>query len=164
MRLLLLLGLLLGQEAPVDFTCPMDPGVKTREPGKCPRCGMRLVAGIPEPVEFPVDLTLTPRRLAPGKPFNMTFRVEDPKTHKTVTNFEVVHEKLFHLFLVSEDLRFFAHEHPDYDGKGGFRPASPRTTHVVVRFVNAPAGTRASVERQRGLDVGLDVGFAMSGD
>ncbi len=120
-RLLLLAALAMAQEAPVDFVCPMDPNVRNKEPGKCPRCGMKLVAGIPDLSEYPVDLTLAPLRPLPGKPVEMTFQVEDPKTHKLVTSFEEVHEKLLHLFLVSEDLRFFAHEHPQYDGKGSFR-------------------------------------------
>lgn len=42
--------------------------------------------------------------------------------------------------------------------------AVPPTADVVVRFLNAPHGMRATVQRQRGVDVGLDVGFAMSGD
>ena len=42
-----------GQEVPVDFICPMDPDVRSKGPGKCPRCGMRLEAGLPEPIEYP---------------------------------------------------------------------------------------------------------------
>lgn len=126
MRLLAIIAaFVLAAQEPVppspEFVCPMDPGVRAKDPGKCPRCGMKLVAGIPDFVEYPVDLAVAPRVPAAGKPLDMTFTVEDPKTHKTVTKFEVVHEKLFHLFLVSEDLRFFAHEHPEYDGKGTFR-------------------------------------------
>ncbi|HWC97520.1 MAG TPA: hypothetical protein VG456_12235, partial [Candidatus Sulfopaludibacter sp.] len=34
---------------------------------------------------------------------------------------ETVHEKLFHLFLVSHDLQYFAHEHPVLDPDGWFR-------------------------------------------
>ena len=29
------------------FVCPMDPEVRSKGPGKCPRCGMTLVPGIP---------------------------------------------------------------------------------------------------------------------
>ncbi len=131
-----LIGLLAGQEpatAPatpvekekesdeVDFICPMDPEVRTKGPGKCPRCGMRLVAGIADLVEYPVSLRLSPRLPRAGKPVDLTFHVEDPKTGAAVKKFEVVHEKLFHLFLVSEDLRHFSHEHPQLDPSGAFR-------------------------------------------
>jgi hypothetical protein len=99
--------------AEVDFVCPMDKDVRSKGPGKCPRCGMKLVAGIPDLVEYPVDLQLQPVVARAGEPVKMTFRIEDPKTRKTVKDFDLVHEKLFHLFLVSEDLSYFAHEHPE---------------------------------------------------
>ena len=31
------------------------------QPGKCPRCGMELVAGIPDPTEYHLDLTVAPQ-------------------------------------------------------------------------------------------------------
>lgn len=31
-----------AQKKEVDYFCPMDPDVKARKPGKCPRCGMDL--------------------------------------------------------------------------------------------------------------------------
>jgi hypothetical protein len=51
----------------------------------------------------------------------MVFQILDPKDNSPVKNFDVMHEKLFHLFMVSEDLSFFAHEHPTYDPSGLFR-------------------------------------------
>ena len=43
------------------------------------------------------------------------------KTGKPVTHFETIHEKLFHLFLVSQDLEYFSHEHPTLQASGWFR-------------------------------------------
>lgn len=108
-------------EAPPDFVCPMDPDVRSRTPGLCPRCGMQLVAGIPEPVEYPVNLRLTPRAPKPAAPVALAFEVLDPRTQTRVRRFEVVHEKLFHLFVAGEDLAFFAHEHPVMGRDGWFR-------------------------------------------
>ena len=102
-----------GAPAPsLDYVCPMDPGVRSAGPGKCPRCGMTLVLGIPDPVEYPLDLTLRPRAPKPGQPVEFAFQVREPKTGAPVKRFEIVHEKLFHLFLVSQDLEFFRHDHP----------------------------------------------------
>ena len=42
----------------------------------------------------------------------LEFRVLHPDTDRVVTQFEIIHEKLFHLFLVSQDLEYFSHEHP----------------------------------------------------
>jgi FtsP/CotA-like multicopper oxidase with cupredoxin domain len=32
---------------PVTYTCPMHPEVTSQEPGRCPKCGMKLLAGQP---------------------------------------------------------------------------------------------------------------------
>ena len=34
--------MLAASEKDVDYTCPMHPDVHSREPGKCPKCGMQL--------------------------------------------------------------------------------------------------------------------------
>ena len=73
---------------------------------------MALVAGIPEPREFVLDLTIEPAAPRPSEPVELVFRVFDPWKHNPVTKFAVVHEKLFHAFIVSRDLEFFVHDHP----------------------------------------------------
>jgi hypothetical protein len=110
-----------GAAPPLDYACPMDPGVRSAGPGKCPRCGMALVLSIPDPVEYPLELTLKPRAPKPHEPVELTFRVKDPKTNAPVRQFEIVHEKLFHLFMVSQDLEFFLHDHPGLADDGSFR-------------------------------------------
>ena len=98
----------------------MDKDIRAAKPGKCPRCGMDLVAGIPEIVEFPLRVTVTPRNWKPGQKVRMRFEVLDPKTGARVRKLQIVHERLFHLFLVSGDLEFFAHEHPELQPDGTF--------------------------------------------
>lgn len=105
-------------EAEPEFLCPMDKDVRAKGPGKCPRCGMALVAGLPDPVEYPVELRVTPRRLRAGEPVELRFRVLQPKTRRPVAKLLEMHERLFHLFLISQDLSFFAHEHPDLQADG----------------------------------------------
>ena len=106
--------------APRDYVCPMDRDIRMAAPGKCPRCGMSLVLGIPDPVEYPLRLTLSPRAAKPGDRVVLTFKISDPKTGLPVNQFEMVHEKLFHMFIVSQDLEFFAHDHPVLSGPGIF--------------------------------------------
>ena len=102
------------------FICPMDPDVRSHDPGTCPRCGMKLASGLPEPTEYQLDLTVTPRALRPGQPLNLSFAVTDPWKHHPVTKFQVVHEKLFHMFVVSQDLEYFLHDHPVFRPDGQF--------------------------------------------
>ncbi len=111
---------LLGAQQRIEFTCPMDPEVRSAQPGKCPKCGMKLEAGIREPIEYPLQLQVKPRRIPAGRELQLSFRASDPKTGAPVTKFEVVHEKLFHLFIVSDDLQYFAHVHPDARPGGAF--------------------------------------------
>ena len=93
------------------YLCPMDKDIRSYEPGKCPRCGMTLVTSIPEPAEYHLDVTVDPPPL-PGRNARLTFEVFDPWKGNRVTRFGIVHEKLFHAFIVSRDLQFFVHDHP----------------------------------------------------
>jgi hypothetical protein len=95
------------------YMCPMDKDIRAHAPGKCPRCGMALVTSIPEPAEYHLDVTASPAP-APGSPVRLTFDVTDPWKGNPVTKYSVIHEKLFHAFLVSEDLDFFRHVHPEW--------------------------------------------------
>jgi len=102
------------------YVCPMDPDVRSNGPGKCRRCGMALVAGIPDPVEFHLDLTTTPSPPAENETTTLEFHVHDPWKDRPVQKFVTVHEKLFHAFVVSQDLTYFNHGHPVMRGDGIF--------------------------------------------
>ncbi|MEO8100326.1 MAG: heavy metal-binding domain-containing protein [Acidobacteriota bacterium] len=102
------------------FSCPMDPDVRQHDPGTCPRCGMKLASGLPEPVEYHMDLTVTPRVIRPGSPVSFAFAVFDPWKDRPVTKFQLVHERLFHMFVVGQDLEFFLHDHPVFAPDGQF--------------------------------------------
>jgi hypothetical protein len=114
----LFIALLPAQET--VWVCPMDPDVRSNQPGVCPRCGMKLASGVPDPVEYHMDLSTVPRALKPLQKARMEFYIHDPWKDKQVTQFQVVHEKLFHMFVISQDLQFFLHDHPIYDPDGTF--------------------------------------------
>ena len=117
--LFFLLGLVWAQEA--VWVCPMDPDVRANQAGVCARCGMKLVSGVPDRVEYHMDLTTTPRSIQVNQPTRLEFAIHDPWKDRPVTNFQVVHEKLFHMFVVSQDLEFFLHDHPVFQPDGSFR-------------------------------------------
>jgi hypothetical protein len=108
-----------------DWVCPMDPDVRSNKPGLCPRCGMKLTLHVPGRIEYSLEMLYSPELLRPGQNVTFTFRVIDPATNQPVTRFEIVHEKLMHLFLVSENLQFFAHQHPVAGGDGCFHLTVP---------------------------------------
>jgi len=103
------------------YQCPMDPDIRSNKEGVCSRCGMKLRAGIPEPIEFPVDLNVLPRAVKPGEKAQLEFAVRDPQNNRQIQHFEIVHEKLFHMFLMSRDLQVFVHDHPVFGEDGKFR-------------------------------------------
>jgi hypothetical protein len=82
---------------------------------------MALRPGLPEAVTYRLDM----REDAPvGDAEHLTplaFEVIDPRTGRRVTEFETVHEKLFHLLAVSQDLSEFIHDHPALGPDGMFR-------------------------------------------
>jgi Heavy metal binding domain len=98
----------------------MDRDVRSDKPGKCPRCGMTLAFGVQEEVEYPFDVWVTPEKFRAGEKVQIHFRASDPKTHENVKKYEIVHEKLFHMFIVSDDLSYFLHEHPVLQPDGTF--------------------------------------------
>lgn len=102
------------------YICPMDPDVRSHNPGTCPRCGMKLRAGIPDPVEYHLDLALNPKAPRAGQKTELAFSIHDPWKDRPVKNFQVVHEKLFHMFIVSRDLEYFVHDHPVLQPDGEF--------------------------------------------
>lgn len=99
----------------------MHPDVHSSQPGYCPRCGMQLVANLPDRIEYPLKIELHPSAPRAGKDLQFAFTVMDPKTGRPVTDFQVMHEKLFHLFIVSQDLKYFRHDHPEPQPDGVFQ-------------------------------------------
>jgi Heavy metal binding domain len=114
-------GAALARAQEPEFVCPMDRDVRSPRPGNCPRCGMKLMAGLPTPVEYPMEFRTSPANIPAGADVTLEFRILHPDTGRPVMRFEVIHEKLFHLFLVSQDLEYFAHVHPELLPSGWFR-------------------------------------------
>jgi hypothetical protein len=110
--------LLSGQQ---QYLCPMHPDIVSSEPGTCRKCGMALVAGTPlDAVDYRLELTTAPAAVEAGKPARFTFAIFHPVTGAAVTDFAVVHDRPYHLFVVSQDFTHFEHVHPDERPDGSF--------------------------------------------
>jgi hypothetical protein len=66
-------------------------------------------------------VTVTPagETIVPGVATDLTIAIDDPGGAR-VRDLDVVHEKLLHLLVTSEDLAWFAHEHPERRRDGTF--------------------------------------------
>jgi hypothetical protein len=102
-----------------EYWCPMHADVRASAQGTCDRCGMALVPMKPR-VEgrYWLDAAPAPRAVRAGEPGTLRLVVREPGTRAVVRDFEMVHDRIFHLFVVSEDLREFSHVHPEAQPDG----------------------------------------------
>ena len=117
-----ILALAVLTSSPVGrFYCPMHPDITSTTEGTCSRCAMRLVPGDPlDAREYLVDMKVTPQAAHAGRPVTLTFLIREPETRATVRSFATVHDKPFHLFVVSHDLTHYDHVHPDMQPDGSW--------------------------------------------
>ncbi len=71
----------------------------------------------PQGEKYDVDLQSDPPSPQPGKPANLAVTVTEKTTGDRIGRFDVVHDKLMHLVIVSEGLSHFAHVHPRLNDK-----------------------------------------------
>ena len=64
---------------------------------------------------YSVDLKYNPTIPEAGQPTLITIKITENQTEKRVKEFDILHEKLMHVIIVSEDLSHFSHIHPIFD-------------------------------------------------
>src|SRR5437868_9354407 len=62
-----------------SYYCPMEPDVRSNRPGQCPRCGMTFVQGVPDILEYPIELSLDPAVPHANELTRLTFGLRDPR-------------------------------------------------------------------------------------
>lgn len=104
-----------------SYMCAMHPDIRTSSPGKCPKCAMALVPVTPEITDY-YDLKIEafPVHPKPNEKVRLRFAVINPKTGEQVRQFQMLHDRLFHLFIISQDLSEFQHIHPVLEADGQF--------------------------------------------
>jgi hypothetical protein len=101
------------------FVCPMHPDYTLDIAGSCPRCGMALVRATPYDVrDYGFEFTTSPALVRAGEKAQWRFKVFHPGTGQQVAKFEPVHERQYHLFVISQDMEHFQHIHPDEQADG----------------------------------------------
>lgn len=103
------------------YTCPMHLNIRTKTPEKCPKCGMDLISVEPKIAEeFDLKFELSPKLPVPNQPLRIRLSVLNPRNGVLTKQFALMHDRLFHLFLVSQDLSDFQHIHPQQLEDGSF--------------------------------------------
>ena len=126
----LVVGLLVNAQQPPDptpadaleitaYVCPMHPDYTLDIAGRCPRCGMSLVRATPYDVrDYRLEFTTDPAVVQPGEDARWRFKVFHPGSGEPITRFESVHERQYHLFVISQDMEHFQHIHPELEPDG----------------------------------------------
>jgi hypothetical protein len=104
-----------------EYSCVMHPQVRQVQDGTCPKCGMPLTTVQPSILgDYQVVLATSPQIPKAGKKTRLQFAIFHPHTGARVKDYVVNHEKLFHLFLVSQDMTVYQHLHPQLQRNGTF--------------------------------------------
>jgi hypothetical protein len=105
------------------FACPMHPEVTGKEGDTCPKCGMKL-EHLDEPantnVSYFMDVKLNPATVEPNKDVTLAFTPKIKGKESEAVALDIEHEKKIHLILVSDDLSWFDHIHPEYQSDGSY--------------------------------------------
>lgn len=107
------------------YMCPMncENGKTYSEPGKCPKCGMDLEhndnAGKSD-LSYYMQYISNPSELEAGKEGMMSFTPKIKGKENEQVPLTVHHEKKIHLIIVSNDLSYFEHIHPEFNANGNY--------------------------------------------
>jgi YHS domain-containing protein len=72
-----------------------------------------------KPKQFTVSVGHN-QKIEPQKPATLAFAIREKGKTQLTTEFQKVHDMLLHLIIVSDDLSWFAHEHPQFAKDGRF--------------------------------------------
>lgn len=106
------------------FACPMHPEVTGKEGDDCPKCGMKLehndgvatAAGT-----YFMQFASNPATIEPNKQVSLSVTPKKKDADAEQVALDVEHEKKIHFILVSDDLSWFDHIHPEYTADGSYK-------------------------------------------
>jgi hypothetical protein len=123
--------------------CPMHPDMTAAITGQCPLCKMPLVVGNPlDTREYELDFSTSPAAVTAGAPFTVRLRVRETGADQAITAFEEVHDKRYHLFIISRDMSIFEHVHPELrpDGTWELDTRLPKPGYYTIVSDFLPTG------------------------
>lgn len=94
-----------------------------------------------------LEFSSEPAAIPVGAPATLNLKIVDQKSGEPVKEFDLVHDKLLHLIIVSSDLSWFNHIHPEYKGNGLFTVTTtfPRDGSYKLYADYTPKGTSQEV-------------------
>lgn len=105
------------------YRCPMHPEVVGKEGETCPKCGMKLEHSDDAPDAsgtYFMQFATNPATVTPGKDVQLSLTPKKKGAEGDQVALDLEHEKKIHLILVSDDLSWFDHIHPEYTSSGAY--------------------------------------------
>src|SRR5262245_55719198 len=130
-------------EQDTAWVCPMHPDYTLDIAGTCPKCGINLVRATPFDVrDYRLEFRTVPAVVKPGQKTKLLFRIFHPGSGDAIHKFEVVHERQYHLFVISQDMDYFQHIHPEEqpDGTWSIDVTLPKPGYYKVLSDFMPSG------------------------
>ncbi len=121
----------------------MHPDIVSATPGKCSICGMALVPGDPMATfNYVMKVETEPKVVKAGVKTRFTFNIFHPLTGARITDFATVHDRMYHLFIISRDMTHFVHDHPQPAPSGGWtiEVTLPKPGHYTLLSDFLPLG------------------------
>lgn len=138
------------------YACPMKcEGDKVyTEPGKCPVCGMDLKPIAPT-TSFEMKLVTTPGNPEAGTPITLAFTPRKTDDDAAMVPLDEVHDEKIHVIVVSDDLAWYSHIHPQYQADGSYtvQETFPAGGNYIIFTDYQPTGAGNQVNRMK-LNVG----------
>lgn len=130
----------------VAYMCPIHSDYTSEVEGRCPRDGMALVRSMPFDVrDYTMRFSTEPRVIEAGERATLRFAVHHPGSGELVRDFAMVHDRRYHLFVISQDMEYFEHIHPEQgaDGSWTIDVTLPRAGYYKVLSDFVPSGGAA---------------------
>jgi len=130
----------------VAYVCPMHPDQTSQVAGTCPKCGMTLIKATPFDVrDDGLEFRTVPEVVKAGQKSTLKLTVLRPESTDPIKSFELVHEKPYHLFVISQDMEYFQHIHPvlQPDGAWTIDVTLPKPGYYKILSDFLPSGGSA---------------------
>lgn len=110
-----------GTEA--NYACPMHPEVTGKEGDTCPKCGMKVELVSADKAANTNSYFMAFKNepaVEAGKAAKLSFTPSIKGNESEMVPLDIQHDKKLHLIVVSKDLSYFDHIHPEFQASGSY--------------------------------------------